>query len=273
MIKQSQMPALIPSIKPFRQVILMLAVIIAAALSATAEAEAAPEEEILVFAASSLAPPLEQIATDYESETGVKLRFAFGSSAKLSRQIEYGAPADLFITAHSLWLDGLLNAGRVDAARVRVIAGNRLVISSARSSPAYSGDIRAFLLADDEGRIATGDPDSVPLGLYARQSLSAMGLWDAVSPRLAPAPNARSALLQVERGQAPIGILFASDVAGSDRAILLAEIPAGSYGPIRYVAAPIVGADSTDITLNLLAFLTSPQASQILLEHGFSAPD
>lgn len=272
MARQSQTGARIPLIPP----ILLVFPILALMLSVTSPStSAAPDEEILVFAASSLAPPLEQIATEYENRTGVKLRFSFSSSARLARQIEYGAPADLFITAHSLWLDGLLNAGRADLARVRVIAGNRLVIAGTdpAQSPGQSKNVRALLLAEPAGRIATGDPDSVPLGLYARQSLTAMGLWEAVGRRLAPAANARSALLQVERGQAPLGILFASDVAASDRAILLAEMPVGSYGPVRYLAAPIIGADSADITLDFLAFLTSPPASEILLEHGFSAAE
>lgn len=263
MARQSQTRARIPLIQAFLLAILML--------SATAPStSAAPDEEILVFAASSLAPPLEQIATEYESQTGVKPRFAFGSSARLARQIEHGAPADLFITAHSLWLDRLAQKRRIDLAQVRIIAGNRLVIASAGSSPAHSGDIRALLLAEGSGRIATGDPNSVPLGLYARASLTAMGLWDSVSPRLAPAANARAALLQVERGQAPLGILFASDVAGSARAIIIAQMPADTYGPIRYLAAPIIGADSDDIALNFLTFLSSPAASKVFLDHGFS---
>lgn len=230
------------------------------------------EEEILVFAASSLAPPLEQIAEIYQSQSDVTLRFSFASSAALARQIEYGAPAHLFITAHPQWLDRLAEKGRVDRIDVRAIAGNRLVIAGSKSTFADARDARTLLLAGSADRIATGDPGSVPLGLYARDSLVALGIWEAVSPRLAPAANARTALLQVEQGLVPIGILFASDAAGSDRATILADMPAGSYGPIRYLAVPLNDAPGSDAALKFLDFLTSAEAAEIFAGNGFSPP-
>lgn len=254
----------------------MIAVILAVlVMLATGPASAAPANadngEILVFAASSLAPPLEEIAALYEERGDGKLRFSFASSAALARQIEYGAPADLFITAHPLWLNRLLNAGRVDLAQVRIIAGNRLVIASPGQKTGETKDIRALLLTGS-GRIATGDPDSVPLGLYARQSLTALGLWEAVSPQLAPAANARAALLQVERGLASLGILFASDVVGSDRAIVVADMPAESYGPINYLATPLINGEKSAETSAFLSLLASGESLEIFLRHGFSVP-
>ena len=180
----------------------MLAAILMVALTVMVPANsaaAAPgktgNDEILVFAASSLAPPLQQIARLYEERNGIKLRFAFASSAALARQIEYGAPADLFITAHPLWLERLAERQRIDMVHVQAIAGNSLVLARPAASAHSTANIRALLLAQDTGRIATGDPGSVPLGMYARSSLQALGLWEAVGPRLAPAANARAALL------------------------------------------------------------------------------
>lgn len=237
--------------------------------------------EILIFAASSLAPPLEQIAALHQQQGGGKMRFAFASSAVLARQIEYGAPADLFITAHPLWLERLAQIGRVRMAAARAIAGNRLVLARPAARPGQAeieaSDIRALLLAPGaggpgSGRIATADPGSVPLGMYARDSLTALGLWQAVGPRLAPAANARAALLQVERGLAALGILYASDVAGSGRAVIVAEMPAESYAPIRYLAVPVGERAGRPGIGEILDLLASPAAVQIFRRHGFTPP-
>lgn len=253
------------------------AMLVALVLPEIQPAGAAPEnDEILVFAASSLAPPLEQIAALYGQKNSVELRFSFASSAALARQIEYGAPADLFITAHSRWLDKLSAKGRIDRTKIRAIAGNRLVLvrsgNHTGSETEGANEIRALLLAPDAGRIATGDPASVPLGLYARDSLVALGLWDRVGPRLAPAAHARAALLQVERGLATLGILFASDAAGSGKVTILAALPTNSYGPINYLAVPVASGSGNNALAGFLEFLTSPEAEQVFLQQGFSPP-
>lgn len=237
------------------------------------------EDDILVFAASSLAPPLQQIAALYEAQKNIKLRFAFASSAALARQIEYGAPADLFITAHPLWLERLAARQQIDSNSARAIAGNRLVLARPAGSANSTANVRALLLAPDAGRIATGDPASVPLGMYARDSLRSLGLWEAVGPRLAPAANARAALLQVERGMVSLGILFASDVAGSSRVTIVAEIPAGSAGSagssgqIQYLAVLVGRAPDSETAAQFLLYLTSPEAQEVFLQRGFSAPE
>ena len=264
----------------------MLAAILMVALTVMVPANsaaAAPgktgNDEILVFAASSLAPPLQQIARLYEERNGIKLRFAFASSAALARQIEYGAPADLFITAHPLWLERLAERQRIDMADVQAIAGNSLVLARPAASAHSTANIRTLLLAQDTGRIATGDPGSVPLGMYARSSLKALGLWETVGPRLAPAANARAALLQVERGLVGLGILFASDAAGSDRVTIIAEIPAGpagstgSDGQIQYLAVLVGQPPASKTAAQFLLYLTSPEAQEVFLKQGFSAPE
>ncbi len=262
------------------QVAVMIFAVAMLALAGANSVKAAPgsqgEDEILVFAASSLAPPLQQIATLYEAQSSVKLRFAFASSAALARQIEYGAPADLFITAHPLWLERLAAQHQIDSSSARAIAGNRLVLARPAGSASSAANVRALLLAPDAGRIATGDPASVPLGMYARSSLEALGLWQAVGPRLAPAANARAALLQVERGMVGLGILFASDAAGSDRVTIVAEIPpgpAGSGGQIQYLAALVGQPPGSKTAAQFLLFLTSPEAQEVFLKQGFSAPE
>jgi molybdate transport system substrate-binding protein len=109
--------------------------------------------------------------------------------------------------------------------------------------------------------------------MYARDSLTALGLWEAVSPRLAPAANARAALLQVERGLATVGILYASDVAGSHRAVIVAEMPPHSYGPIQYLAATVGDSAGRPGIDEILNFLDRPEAAQIFRRHGFTPPD
>lgn len=261
----------------YLQVAIMMVAVILHALVGANSAGAAPgetgDDEILVFAASSLAPPLQQIARLYEEQSGVKLRFAFASSAALARQIEYGAPADLFITAHPLWLERLAALQRIDRAGTLAIAGNSLVLARPAGSANSTASVRALLLAPDAGRIATGDPGSVPLGMYARDSLKALGLWQAVGPRLAPAANARAALLQVERGLAGLGILFASDAAGSDRVTIVAEIPAGLDGPIQYLAALVGRPPGSRAAERFFLYLTGPEAEEVFLQQGFSAPE
>lgn len=261
----------------YLQVAIMMVAVIMLALVGANSAGAAPgetgDDEILVFAASSLAPPLQQIARLYEEQSGVKLRFAFASSAALARQIEYGAPADLFITAHPLWLERLAALQRIDRAGTLAIAGNSLVLARPAGSANSTASVRALLLAPDAGRIATGDPGSVPLGMYARDSLKALGLWQAVGPRLAPAANARAALLQVERGLAGLGILFASDAAGSDRVTIVAEIPAGPDGPIQYLAALVGRPPGSRAAERFFLYLTGPEAEEVFLQQGFSAPE
>lgn len=257
------------------------AAIIGVAAAMLALAGAAPDKPndktILVFAASSLAPPLERIAALYQARSSVKLRFAFASSAALARQIEYGAPADIFITAHPLWLERLADQQMIDMAAVRAIAGNRLVLVRAGQASRETDDLRALLLKPGMGRIATGDPASVPLGIYVRDNLQGMGLWEVISPRLAPAANARAALLQVERGLAPLGILFASDAASSGDVTIVAEFLPGSDGPIQYLAAMIAGPTTSEATgeaaADFLIYLTGPEATEIFLQTGFSAPE
>ena len=182
----------------------------------------------------------------------------------LARQIAQGAPADVYLTADGQWMDVLESAGRLRAGERIAFAGNRLaVIQSRRGDP--SSDIAGAL---ETGRIALGDPGHVPVGVYAREALSTLGLWTTVEPRIVPADNARHALLFVARGEVAAGIVYRSDALASPRVHLVALLPAESHAPIRYHAAPV--ADAGLQAIAFVRYLAGPAARAQLEAFGFS---
>lgn len=225
------------------------------------------QDPLIVFAASSLAPALDNMAKAFEVETGRKIRLAYGSSAVLARQVANGAPADLYIGAHLDWIDFLIDQGFADMKETRLIAVNELVIAG----PVGTGrteqgqkEVRTLLIENPVTRIAVGATDSVPLGLYTKEALINLDLWDELRPRLAPAASARRALAFVASGSLYLGILFASDVASNDWVQVLARIPPHLHSPIRYIAVPLT-ADAAAFT----TFLGGENARATLARHDF----
>ena len=227
---------------------------------------AAPRDTVDVFAASSLTDVVGRIAARFCSRDGRArdcVRGVFGASSTLARQISQGAPADVYLTADGRWMDILESAGRIRAGERIAFAGNRLaVIQPGGAAPA--ADAAGAL---EKGRIAIGDPGHVPVGGYARQSLSALGLWAAAEPRIVPTDNARHALLLVARGEVAAGIVYRSDAMASSRVHLVAILPAGSHAPIRYHAAPVADADPA--ASDFVRYLTGPEAGAIFAALGF----
>ena len=228
---------------------------------------------VTVFAAASLGDVLQGLAKGWAAPA---LRLSFAASSTLARQIEQGAPADIFISADEAWMDYLARRGRIDAASRRVLATNRLVV--VRAGPPRAGEppedvaaLRGALLAGEpDARIATGDPAHVPVGLYAEAALRRLGLWSAVDPRLVRADNVRSALAFVERGEAAAGIVYATDARVARGLRIAARFPAASHAPIRYPAALVAGA--APAARAVLARLFTPEAQTALREAGFGAP-
>ena len=199
---------------------------------------------MLVFAASSLAEVMEEIGRGYRRETGQPVKFSFASSATLARQLESGARADVFISADAEWMDYLHARGLIDPSTRFDAARNRLVLIAPAASRLQLEIEPGFALAAalGEGRLATGDPDFVPVGRYARAALVHLGAWDAVAARLVRAENVRAALVFVARGEVPLGIVYATDARIERRVRVVDTFPSSSHPPITYPAAVTRGA-------------------------------
>lgn len=246
---------------------------VAAALVLALVAPARAQQAATVFAAASLTDALRALAQDWAARGHPAPRLSFAASSALARQVEQGAPADLFLSADEPWMDYLQQRGLiVNATRVSPI-GNALVLV------ALSADARGVTLArgtdllallGPNARIATGDPAHVPVGRYAQAALAWMGQWEAVAPRLARADNVRAALLLVERGEAPFGIVYATDAAASPRLRVAGNFPAGSHPPITYPFALTRRAEGNAEARALLAFLAGPEAEPSWRRFGFA---
>jgi len=244
------------------------------ALAAGARAEPGP----VVFAAASLTNAFEEIGRLWRQAGNAPARFSFAASSALARQIEGGAPAAIFASADAQWMDELARRGLIVPETRTDLPGNRLVLIAPVDSPLPSGlgpdatvqrgfDLTGLL---GDRRLAVGDPDHVPAGRYARQALEALDLWRQAAPRLAPADNVRVALALVERGEAPYGIVYATDAAATPRVKVAAVFPADSHAPIVYPVAVVRGHDGP-AARGFLAFLGGPQASEVFRRHGFPA--
>ncbi len=242
------------------------------ALSASADA---PQDRLTVFAAASLSDALTRIGALWQAQGRTAPRFSFASSGTLARQIDQGAAADLFLSADETWMDWLAKRDRLrDATRIDLV-GNRLVLVERRAAfrplaLAPGADLAGILGA--AGRLAVGDPSSVPAGIYAKQALTALGLWNAVQARLAPADNVRAALLLVQRGEAPAGIVYASDVRATQDLAVAGVFPASSHMPIVYPGAVLRQAPMPQRAQELLAFLAGGAAQALFRDLGFSGP-
>lgn len=251
-----------------RRVVLMIAGVLLAGFGAPVLAQTAP---VTVMAAASLTDAMRELGPLWAAKGHPAPRFSFGASSALARQIEQGAPADLFVSADEPWADYLQERNLlVNDTRTSPL-GNTLVLIAPADQP---GDVvlrpGVDLLArlGPQGRIATGDPASVPVGKYAQAALTALGVWERVAPRLARAENVRAALLLVERGEAPLGIVYATDAAASTGVRVVGVFPADSHPPITYPFA-VVRRGDTPRARALLAFLTGPEAAPVYRRLGF----
>lgn len=234
---------------------------------------AARAQSLTVFAAASLTDALKDIAAQWAHAGHAPPRLSFGASSTLARQIEQGAPANLFASADEKWMDYLAQRHLIAPDTRRDLLGNDLVLvmpaATARHVDIRPGFDLAGLLGPN-GRLATGDPAHVPAGIYAQQALRKLGLWDSVASRLAPAADVRSALLLVERGEAPAGIVYATDARASPAVAVAGVFPADSHPPITYPFALTKSGDTPDGRA-LLAFIGGPQAAATFEKYGFRA--
>lgn len=226
-----------------------------------------------VFAAASLSDAVTELGRRYQLETGRVLRLSFASSSTLARQIENGAAAEIFLSADEEWMVYLDERSLVVRDTWSRPIGNRLVlVAPADRAHSISLEKRADLLAHlGDGRLATGDPAHVPVGRYAREALEHLGSWSALEPRLARAENVRAALALVERGEAPLGIVYATDARAARSVRIVAEFPAASHAPIRYSFAILAGHERDEVRA-VLAFLISARSLEVFRSHGFDVP-
>ncbi|MCQ4159681.1 molybdate ABC transporter substrate-binding protein [Roseomonas sp. GC11] len=250
---------------------LLLAAALAVTLSPPARAQGA--EGPVVFAAASLTDAMKALGEAWRAQGHPLPRFSFAASSALARQMEQGAPADLFASADEPWMDYVQQRGLILAETRRSPLANRLVLvapaDSAQPALTLSRATDLAALAGPQGRIATGDPAHVPVGQYARAALGWMGQWEALSPRIARADNVRAALLLVERGEAPLGIVYATDAAASKGVKVIGTFPAESHPPVTYPFALATRAAGNAEARGFLAFITSPAAEATWTRFGF----
>ncbi len=246
-----------------------LLVLLSLLLAPLARAADAPPQ-ITVYAAASLTDALGELGKAYEAAGKGRIVGSYASSSDLARQIEHGAPADLFISADQLWADYLDQRGLLDKATRLDLLRNELVMVAPADSAATLAIGPNFKLAEALGdaRLAVGDPDHVPAGIYARQSLENLGVWAAVEPKLARAGSVRAALLFVERGDCPFGIVYRSDAQSDPKVKVIGVFPPDSHSPVVYPAALVAGHHSP-AAVEFLHFLTTPEAALVFRRYGF----
>jgi molybdate transport system substrate-binding protein len=245
-----------------------------AVLALAADAARAAADEILVFAAASLAEALDRVAAAWEEEAGRRAVTSYAGSSALARQIQDGAPADVFISASVEWMDAVEASGDLAAGTRRDILGNALVlIAHGRDAEpvAIDEDLDLAAMLGDE-RLAMALVDAVPAGVYGRKALASLGLWESVAPLVAQSDNVRAALAFVAQNEAPFGIVYATDAAAEYNVTVVGTFPEGSHAPIVYPAAIVAGGDRAGAQA-FLDHLTSGGARAIWEEFGFAVLD
>jgi molybdate transport system substrate-binding protein len=230
-------------------------------------------QPLTVFAAASLTDVLEPIGRAYTAATGVNVRFSFAASSVLARQVEHGAPVDVFISADQEWMDYLQKRDLIAVNTRRDIVSNTLVLVAPVDGNTALHIAPGFKLAEalgEKGRLAMADPDTVPAGRYAKAALGAMGVWDSVAARVVPGDNVRTALNFVARGEAPLGIVYGTDARSEKKVRVVDTFPADSHPPIRYPAAAL-GKGSADAR-GFLKFLGGAEARAAFDKAGFGKP-
>lgn len=242
------------------------------ALGLVAAAPARAEPPLTVFAAASLADALREIDALWTASGHPAPRLSLASSGTLARQIEAGAPADVFLSADTKWMDSLAAAHAILPGTRTAVVRNSLVLvepaAQARPVAIRPGFPLAALLGP-HGRLSVGNTNSVPAGIYAAEALHALGVWDAVRDRLAPAADVRAALLQVERGAAPAGIVYRSDAHGDPAVAIVGTFPEGSHTPILYPGAVLARSGDATAARAYLALLRSPAAQAVFRRDDF----
>jgi molybdate transport system substrate-binding protein len=224
---------------------------------------------VTVFGAASLTNVLQDIGDSFTAQTSIPVRFSFAASSALAKQIENGAPADVFFSADVEWMNYLQERNLIQRATRQNALGNRLVLIAPSDSKVMLKIAANFPLAASlgSGKLATGDPDSVPAGRYAKQALTQLGVWAAVADRIARADSVRSALAFVDRGEAPLGIVYETDALVDKNVRIVDTFPADSHAPIIYPLA-LTNAAKADAA-KFVAYVRGPAGDAAFVHYGF----
>ncbi len=249
---------------------LLLAAVLAAPVFAVALPASAAEP--VVFAAASLKNALDDVAAAYHAKTGKTVAISYAGTATLARQIEQGAPADIFFSADMAWMDYAVEHKLVKPETRRTLLGNEIVLVAPKDSTAKitiaPGMDLAGLLGPD-GRLAMANVDSVPAGRYGKASLESLGVWDSIAGRVVQSENVRLALAFVARGEAPAGIVYATDAAAEPAVKVIGVFPADSHKPILYPVAVTASSTNPDAKA-FFDFLGSDAAAPAYRKQGFT---
>ena len=230
----------------------------------------AEDKSLTVFAAASMKNALDEIDAAYAAKTGVRITVSYAASSALAKQIEQGAPADVFISADTDWMDYAIGKKTINEPTRVNLLGNSIVLIAPKDSKVDNvGIASGFDLAKlaGDGRIATGDVKSVPVGKYAKAALEKLGAWQAAEPKFAMAESVRAALTLVARGEAVLGIVYSTDAKVEPGVKIVGTFPADSHPTIVYPVAATTTAKPE--TADYLAFLRSTSAKTILEKYGF----
>lgn len=230
----------------------------------------ATAQPVTVYAAASLSEVLQDLAQRFKTSGQGEITLVPGSSSSLAKQIENGAPADIFLSANMEWMAHLDSLGLIEKETCAELLGNTLVVIAPAAEGFAVEARKGFDFAGAfKGRLAVADPGHVPAGTYAKQAFEWLGWWAAVQDRLAPAADVRAALAYVERGECAAGVVYATDVARSAKVKVLATLPAEAHVPIVYPVA-IVKGHRTEKANQALAFLQSAEAVPVFEQYGFA---
>jgi len=227
--------------------------------------------DVLVFAAASLKNALDEANSLFLFENGSGVRVSYGASSALAKQIENGAPADVFISADNDWMDYLAERKLIKPDTREKFLGNKLVLVAPADSKVTLSIGPNFALAQalGNGRLAIADPAAVPAGKYGKAALEKLGVWSSVTGKLAPAQDVRAALLLVSRGEAPLGIVYQTDAAADKNVKVIATFPESSHPPIVYPLAILTGS-TNGVTPVYVQYLQSPKAEPFFEKRGFT---
>ncbi len=240
---------------------------LAAILSISFSTNAATD--LKVYAASSMTNAIDEIAQDFKEKYDVTVTPVYGGSSSNARQIINGAPADVFISANTKWMDYLVDEGVIDSDNVTNLVRNSLVLITPQSSSLAVfnfADANAWEAALNGSRLALGNPTSVPAGMYAKESLTTLGVWKEIQTKVAPAKNVRLALALVERGEAPLGVVYKTDAQLTSKVKIVGEFASDTHAAIVYPAAVVN--DSTE-SRQFFQYLKSEDAKRVFAHYGF----
>jgi molybdate transport system substrate-binding protein len=233
-------------------------------------AASAQDAKLVVFAAANLKDVLDEVNAAYQQEKDQQTTTSYAASSTLAKQIEAGAPADIFISADLDWIDYLAKRNLIKPETRANLLGNRLVLIAPVNSPLKLAIGPNFPLAQalGNGRLAIADPNAVPAGRYGKAALETLGVWSSVADKLAPAENVRATLALVSRGETSLGIVYQTDAASDKGVKIVVSFPENTHPPIIYPIA-VVASSTNPAASGYLAYLKSP-ARSVFVKHGFT---